>query len=116
MLLSAVFYPGAGQIAQRRWVAGIFYVLAATVILALLFMEILVPLHGMLQWSLDLAANRGRGVEEVPSISFARVLIWFAVMIFVYAANLVDAALAQRRIERARRESALPEQMEDQAQ
>ena len=112
VLLSAVFYPGAGQFSQGRWVFGIFYALAATLFLALLFLEILIPLYGMLQWALNLADRGGRGMADPPSISMARAGVWFAATILVYAANLADAVSAQRRMDRARRESDASEKQE----
>ena len=112
VFLSAFLYPGAGQFSQGRWGFGFFYVLTTTVFVVLLLREVLIPLFGMLQWALTLAKQQGRGMADPPPISIVRILVWLAVTIFVYAANLIDVTLVNRRVLRDLRESELFRKLE----
>ena len=90
MFLSAFIYPGTGQFAQgRRWVGGLF-VLAFT----LPFLKLVVQVSKLVFIYFNLAFN-WRNAKEAPLDT--GILIPFLICFVLYAANVVDTALAQRR-------------------
>lgn len=90
MLLSALVFPGAGQLAQRRWLAGILFLLAFAVAFAVFMWvaaELIVSFYRM-----------GFEFETYePDIHPGRLLPAFAVAIGIYLANLADVASAHFR-------------------
>lgn len=89
VFLSALVYPGVGQLVQRRWVAGVGY--------ALLFSGA----FGWLLWRffgviklLYTTADFSKGVGDAPSLG---AIGWpFIVSMLVWLANLIDTALGNR--------------------
>lgn len=89
VFLSALVYPGAGQLVQRRWVAGVGY--------ALLFSGA----FGWLLWRffgviklLYTTADFSKGAGDAPSLG---AIGWpFVVSMLVWLANLIDTAIGNR--------------------
>ncbi len=90
MFLSALVCPGVGQLVQRRWLAGILFLLAFAAAFAV-FMWVAVDL---------IVSFYRMGFEfetYEPDIHPERLLPSFALAIGIYLANLVDVALAHFR-------------------
>jgi hypothetical protein len=104
IVLSALVYPGLGQIFQRRWAAGTIYLLSFTVFFLMMMINVLVPLFKTLRAVLDFAD--GGANESLFGISPLGVLIPFGLSMLIYVANLLDVTRAARR--RAPRPPPLP--------
>ncbi len=95
MFLSALVCPGIGQLVQRRWWAGILFLLAFATAFAV-FMWVAVDL---------IVSFYRMGFEfetYEPDIHPERLLPSFALALGIYLANLVDVALAHFRCGRNR--------------
>lgn len=96
VFLSAFVYPGAGQLAQRRWAAAGVFVLLFTVFFVTLAVSVLGPLvrnlTAVMGWDFS-----GSDVE-LEVISLPLVLGSFAGALIVYALNLADVVRASRRV------------------
>jgi hypothetical protein len=95
IFLSAVVYPGAGQIAQRRWAAGLIYLSSFTVFFVIMFINVLGPLFKTLRAVLSFAD--GGANETMSGISPLGVLVPFGLSMLIYVANLLDVTRAARR-------------------
>ena len=95
VMLSGLVFPGLGQCNQRRWVAGVFYGTAFTLLFCLLLITCLrtVLAFYRLGFSGQTSAH--------PASPLPVVLLFFAT-ILVYLLNLFDTYRAQRRINRAK--------------
>ncbi len=90
LVLSALVYPGAGQLAQRRWIsAGVFMVLA-TGCAGLLFYYLLAGL-------VDITRALLASATEPPGVAWGAIGAWFLAFILTYAANIADVLIAGRR-------------------
>lgn len=95
LYLSALVYPGAGQFAQKRWLAGLFYAVAFSVCAVFLMIAIFAPMF----WNLRLAmefADTGKGDAFHP-ISFAKIFLWLGLSALIYLAGLLDTFIYFRR-------------------
>ena len=95
LYLSALVYPGAGQLCQRRRLAGIYYALFFSAAFIMLAVTIFRPIFANLRIAMDLAET-GRAAE-FHRISFGAVFGWLGVSAAVYLAGLLDTWLAYRR-------------------
>ena len=92
ILLSAFIYPGSGQFAQKRWVAGTFFMVVFSVPMVIFFVCLVRVVISAYRMAFDFAAY------EAPSPPWARILISLAVSLVFYAANVVDVSMACRRM------------------
>lgn len=107
LYLSALVYPGAGQFAQKRWLAGLFYAVVFSVCAVFLMIAIFAPMFWNLRLALEFAET-GKGDAFHP-ISFAKIFLWLGLSALIYLAGLLDTVLYHRRQSRRRREAALLE-------
>jgi len=95
ILLSAVVFPGAGQYMQKRLVAGTFYAAVFLFCVVFLFKELFTPIF------LNLRALEKSVVGAQPAVyypaSWQKILLWTAVSLFVYLANLLDVFVFYRK-------------------
>lgn len=91
MVLSALVYPGAGQLMQRRWVAGIFFITVSTIATGWLVRTVYVVLKAYY----GLAFDPMNVPVNVPGL--AALLVPFFVWLAVYVAGMVDTAIATYR-------------------
>ncbi|MDA0578638.1 MAG: hypothetical protein O3B24_11130 [Verrucomicrobia bacterium] len=93
IILSALVYPGAGQFAQKRWIAGAWWSLVfsgAGVWFAVELGRILIAYYGQM-------------VQDFPTTDppgFVRMLLAFGAALLCYTASLIDTFLAHARIGR----------------
>ena len=98
-MLSAFVCPGAGQFAQRRWIAGLLYLAAILAALVWLTWVSLGPVVKNLMILTQAATPGGEGdlvMVSIPQLALS-ILCWLA----VYAANVLDVVAAHRRRLRA---------------
>ena len=91
MALSALVYPGAGQLMQRRWAAGIFFIVTSSVAvmwLVWVVFSVLKAYYGLAFASINAPA-------EAPSL--ASLIIPFVVWLVIYVAGIIDTAMASYR-------------------
>jgi len=93
VFLSAFVYPGMGQLAQRRRWAAAFFAVAFT----LPFVWLAVQTTKIVVIYFNLAFN-WRNAAEAPEDP--GILRPFLLSVVLYAANVVDTAVAQRRSNR----------------
>jgi hypothetical protein len=95
IMLSGLVFPGVGQCSQRRWVAGVLYGTAFTLLFGLFLFTCLRTLVAFyrLGFSAETSAH--------PPSPLPVVLLFLATML-VYLLNLFDTYRAQRRINRAK--------------
>lgn len=91
MVLSALVYPGAGQLLQRRWVAGIFYMVLTTLVTIWLVSMVYVVLKAYY----GLAFDPMNAPAEVPGVK--ALIIPFVVWVAIYFAGIIDTAVAMYR-------------------
>ena len=104
LYLSAFVYPGAGQFAQKRWLAGLFYAVVFSVCAVFLIIAIFAPMF----WNLRLAmefADTGKGDAFHP-ISFVKIFLWLGLSALIYLTGLLDTFVAYRRSHSRRLEAA----------
>lgn len=93
--LSALVYPGAGQFAQKRWLAGLFYAVVFSVCAVFLIIAIFVPMFANLRLAMDFAdTGNNAGFHQ---ISFVKIFFWLGISILVYLAGLLDTFVFYRR-------------------
>lgn len=90
--------PGLGQLAQRRWLAGGFYLGAVLTGAVMFSVTLFVPLFANLNAVLAFAEH-GCNLPLQP-IPLARMLIWFGFILLVFIVNMVDVIVAARRVRR----------------
>lgn len=88
--LSAFVYPGAGQLSQKRWLAGGFYLLLFTAAIGILFFHV----FSLLIYRIREALYHPL---EGPVPSWRLIGLSALGTALVYALNLVDTWLAQRK-------------------
>ena len=90
VLLSAIIYPGLGQMVQRRWIAGSVYAILYTIV----FGWLMIRSFGILKIYYELAFDFNNAAGQVPKLS---AIAWpFLFSILVYLASLIDTALGNR--------------------
>jgi len=104
ILLSATVWPGAGQFAQKRWVAGAIYALSflACFIVSMTYgVRIMLAYYGM--WDFD----RDHGDSNATSIKphLVKMLIFFVIAVGIFIAALIDVVIVHIRRLRAVRNS-----------
>lgn len=95
IFLSAVVFPGAGQFAQKRWIAGGFYATIFSASAVALLVTIFVPLV----WNLRALIELG-GTDKLLVLRpapYAKIFTWFGLLLVVYAAGLLDTVIYRRR-------------------
>ena len=107
LYLSALVWPGAGQFAQKRWLAGIFYAVVFSVCFVFLIIAIFAPMFRNLRAAMEFA-DTGKGDAFYP-ISFAKIFLWIGLSALIYLAGLLDTFVAYRRQRRRRLEASLQE-------
>ncbi|MDO9543273.1 MAG: hypothetical protein Q7J98_13275 [Kiritimatiellia bacterium] len=95
LYLSALVFPGAGQYAQKRWLAGSFYAAFFLVCVVFLFTAIWTPLF----WNLRMMAEFSGKPETLVlrPIAWMQVLFWFSLSIVFYLGGLLDTFICYRR-------------------
>ncbi|MEI8139465.1 MAG: hypothetical protein WCI03_06310 [bacterium] len=91
MALSALVYPGAGQLMQRRWGAGIFFIMTSSAAVIWLVIEVFIVLkayYGMAFAPMNAPA-------EAPAL--ASLIVPFVIWLALYVAGIVDTAIATYR-------------------
>jgi len=91
MVLSALVYPGAGQLMQRRWWVGAFFVMGSTLAVGWLATAVFVVLKAYYGMAFDSAP------VETPRL--ASLLIPFFIWLGIYIAGIVDTAIASYRLQ-----------------
>lgn len=93
--LSALMWPGAGQYAQKRWLAGTFYAVVFLVCIVFLFVVILTPLF----WNLRMLAEYSGRVETLifHPIPFLKIFVWSGISALVYLGSLLDTIICYKR-------------------
>jgi len=91
VLLSALVFPGAGQLMQRRWVAAAAYALAYTIF----FLWFLVEVWAVLKAYYALGFDFMNATGQAPSLT--ALLLPFSASMAVYVACLIDATVASWR-------------------
>ena len=96
MLLSALVYPGTGQLMQRRWVAGTGFAFVFTIGFVWFIVRIVGVLKAYYAFAFDFkgASGQAPGAGEI--------LLPLALSTMIYVAGLIDTALASYRIRLAR--------------
>lgn len=91
MLLSALVCPGAGQLMQRRWVAGGAFI----IVFSVLFVWFAVKVLAVLKAYYDFAFNFSGANGVAPGVG--EIALPLAACAGVYVAGLIDTALATFR-------------------
>ena len=90
VLLSALVYPGLGQIVQGRWLAGAIYGVAFTAASAWFAANAARILIVYYRFAADM------GATQEPVVSYAQILIPFGIASLLYLINLVDIIIPGR--------------------
>lgn len=90
MVFSALV-AGSGQFLQRRWMAGIFFLVASTAASGWLMRSVFVVLKSYY----SMAADPMKPREDVPG--WMELIIPFLLWLTVYVAGLIDTAMANYR-------------------
>ena len=93
--LSALAYPGAGQLVQRRWLSAGSFISAFTAAAAW-FIYVSVKI---LKAYYDLALHFEDPTAGTTSVSWRYVLVSFAISMGIYLIGLLDTVLANRRMQ-----------------
>lgn len=91
MVLSALVYPGAGQLMQRRWMAGLLVAGLFTVPAVWFFVEV----FGVLKAYYDFAFNFSGATGKAPAAG--SIILPFILSTLIYVGGLVDTAVAMNR-------------------
>lgn len=92
MLLSALVYPGAGQLMQKRWGVGACFAVVFTVPMVGFVVEVFRVLSAYYSFMVDF-----KGATGVAPGAAAIVMPFFLSLV-IYIAGLVDTAVADYRI------------------
>lgn len=95
IMLSGLVFPGLGQCSQRRWVAGVLYGTAFTLLFGLFLFTCLRTLVAFYRLGFS-AETSAHPPSPLP------VVLLFLATLLVYLLNLFDTYRAQRRISRAK--------------
>lgn len=95
MLLSAVVYPGAGQLMQRRWAVAGGFIVVFSAAFVWFGLEVYAVLKAYYEFAFDFRHASG----EAPGAG--SIVLPFAVSTLVYVAGLVDTAVAAHRQRRS---------------
>lgn len=102
ILLSALVYPGAGQLAQRRFFAALFYAIPFTASLVPLAITLYRTFRDLYRFAFDLNATP-------TEISLAgKLLVPMTIVAVIYTANVIDATVANIRLSAAARAALIP--------
>lgn len=93
--LSALVFPGAGQYAQKRWLAGSFYAAAFLICIALMLKTIFVPLFSNLRMMTEFSAKPETLV--LRPVAWVEVLLWFSLSMLAYLGGLLDTVICYKR-------------------
>jgi hypothetical protein len=106
MFLSAFVCPGAGQLMQKRWIAGAVFGILFLVPFCYLFAYILhrlfTNLQNVINWNFDAAD------KPIEPIGFANILMPFFFALLVWVAGLFDTHFAEKRKRVRNRDSGAP--------
>jgi hypothetical protein len=91
VVISALVYPGAGQLMQRRWISAVFFLVTFSAILAWSTSRTL----KVMQAYYDFAFNFQSATGEAPDAM--EIGVPFILSLVVYIANVIDAAWGARR-------------------
>lgn len=94
VLLSALVYPGAGQLVQKRWTAAAVFGIAMTLALVFFLAFAFVIIREF--YSLGFAFES----HEIPPLPLAQMGIAFLASLLVYLAGIVDTVRANCNISR----------------
>ncbi len=89
--VSALVYPGAGQLMQRRWWAASLFGVTFTASAGWLVVRVLRVLTAYYEFAFDFASAAG------TTVSPRQLAVPFGLGMAVYLLNVLDAAFAQRR-------------------
>ena len=89
--LSALVYPGAGQLMQRRWAVGAFFIAASTVAVIWLVRTV----YKVLTAYYGLAFDPMNAPVDVPGV--AALMVPFFVWLATFVASIIDTAIASYR-------------------
>jgi hypothetical protein len=95
VVLSAVIWPGIGQMVQTRWLAGGLFIVAALIPAGFLLAESVVPAYVNLMIVLEMYGHNMNDPLVQPSI--AKILISIGVLAVVYFISIADAVTAYRK-------------------
>ena len=107
VVCSTTMCPGMGQLMQRRWLAGLFYVLSFLGVFVLVVVEFwraLVALYRVflyeLHWTLVAAGWRTYlTLAGTPPPLSSWPLFWaFVLFLLLYSANVLDVIMAAKRL------------------
>jgi hypothetical protein len=96
ILLSAMVFPGTGQVMQRRYLAAALYAIPFAILFIRLLYIIIVPMIANVEIALELA--QGSSDRELQQLSVSDILITFLMGFVVYIANIIDAWSGARRM------------------
>lgn len=91
MALSALVSPGAGQLMQRRWGIGAFFLTASTLSAGWLLMAV----YHVVKTYYGLAFDPMNAPAEAPGL--ASLMVPFFIWLAVYVASIIDTAIASYR-------------------
>jgi hypothetical protein len=92
MVLSALVYPGTGQLMQRRWAAGIGFAFVFTIGFVWFVVEIVGVLNAYYAFAVDFKGATGKA----PGVG--AILLPLALSTMIYIAGLIDTAVASYRM------------------
>lgn len=88
VFLSALFFPGAGQFMQKRWVAGLFYMLTFTGAALIFIMTVMGPLIENMRIAIEVADGSN---EPFVQTHLIKAMLYFALAMVIYAINVISA-------------------------
>ena len=90
MLMSALVYPGTGQLVQRRWWSGGLFILTFSAS----FVWFIVCILKVMEAYYDFAFHPMTATGQAPSA--AAMMTPFVITLAIYIVNVVDTALGNR--------------------
>lgn len=94
LMLSALVYPGVGQLVQRRWLAGAAAIVAFTASFAWFLVRAAQAAMAYYRFAFDFNEATGSPVRPRD------IIVPFVVALAVYVAAVIDAAVADARARR----------------
>jgi len=92
LLLSALVYPGAGQLAQRRWIAAAVLGISMTLALVFFLAYATVIMREFYRFAYEFETY------EIPPLPIKRMLIAFLAAVVIYIAGISDTVRANRKL------------------